>query len=257
MAQKQGLPTGSDGALPCRYCHVPDAAQLRFQPISMERNCGACHDLAFARDGGTLRTLPHGKPEQVAGIIRDFWASRSGSTEVQLVPRRTPGPAGAPPAPAAGRAEAAVAQVFTGRPFGGLTGARGICNDCHVVSDTGRGDITRRFAIAPVTLNDHYLPYGRFPHGQHKSFDGKTGQAACLACHAGALTSKASADVLVPGVKTCRQCHGAPVKALFAGAPKAGDSCDTCHAYHDGAPTKAPLPAGHGGVRVAARETGR
>uniref|UniRef100_UPI0013DB835B cytochrome c3 family protein n=1 Tax=Sandarakinorhabdus rubra TaxID=2672568 RepID=UPI0013DB835B len=92
MALKQGLPTGVDGALPCRYCHVPDAAQLRFQPITMEKNCGACHDLAFARDGGTLRTLPHGKPEQVAGIIRDFWASRAGGGGVQLFPRRTPGP---------------------------------------------------------------------------------------------------------------------------------------------------------------------
>ncbi|MCU0891247.1 MAG: cytochrome c3 family protein [Sandarakinorhabdus sp.] len=259
MAQKQGLPTGPDGALPCRYCHIPDAAQARFQPITMEKNCSACHDLAFARDGGTLRTLPHGKPEQVAGIIRDFWASRRGGADVALFPRRTPGllaAIAAEPLPAS-RADAAVAQVFTGRRFGG----KGICTDCHVVSDTGTADISRRFAIAAVTLNDHYLPQGRFPHGKHRSFEGKTGQAACLACHDGAMTSKAATDVLLPGVASCRQCHGAPVKALFAGAPKAGASCDTCHAYHDGVNDRinpgAPVPAGHRRVALAAAETGR
>lgn len=256
MAQKQGLPTGGNGALPCGYCHVPDAGQQRFKPISMEKNCGACHDLAFARDGGTLRTLPHGKPEQVAGIIRDFWGSQAAlpRADVLAFPRRTPGPYA--PTPVQGnRANAAIVQLFTGRPPGGTTGARGICNDCHIVRDTGSADITRRFAIAPVTLNDHYLPQGRFPHGQHKSFEGKTGEAACLSCHAGALTSKAATDVLVPGIANCRQCHGAPVKALFANAPKAGDGCDTCHAYHDGVNARTnlpPLPAGHRGVRPAA-----
>ena len=77
MAQKQRLPQGADGALPCSYCHKADEGQVRFKPIDMEANCGACHDLAFARDGGTVRTLPHGKPAQVAGIIRDFTLSES------------------------------------------------------------------------------------------------------------------------------------------------------------------------------------
>lgn len=265
MAQKQGLPTGGNGALPCRYCHMPDAGQVRFQPISMEKNCGACHDLAFARDGGTLRTLPHGKPEQVASIIRDFWGSQAAfpRADVLAFPRRTPGPHAATPVQGS-RANAAIVQLFTGRAPGGTTGARGICNDCHIVSDTGSADITRRFAIAPVTLNEHYLPQGRFPHGQHKSFEGKTGEAACLSCHAGAMTSKAASDVLVPGVANCRQCHGAPVKALFANTPKASAGCDTCHAFHDGVHARTnpppslplPIPAGHRGVRLAA-ETAR
>ncbi len=236
MAQKQRLPVGSDGALPCRYCHVPDEGQLRFKPIAMEANCGACHDLAFAREAGTVRTLPHGKPAQVAGIIRDFTLSQAFAPRLEVqrlsFDRRLPGRV---PAPLAGdpatRARAAVVSVFTGK---------GLCTQCHVISDTGAADLTRRFAIAPVTLNTHYLPQGRFPHGKHKTFDGKTGQAACLACHGGALQSKAATDVLIPGVATCRECHGAPAKALFSSAPKAGDSCDSCHAYHDGWTPAAP-----------------
>jgi hypothetical protein len=185
----------------------------------------------------------------VAGIIRDFWASRTARADVQIFPRRTPGPFSAAPAPVAGRAEAAVAAVFTGRALGG----KGICSDCHRVSDTGSANITRRFAIAPVTLNNHYLPQGRFPHGQHRSFNAKTGDAACLSCHQGALSSRAASDVLVPGVANCRQCHGAPANSLFASAPRAADSCDTCHAYHDGVNPAAPLPAGPAARRVAAR----
>ena len=65
-------------------------------------------------------------------------------------------------------------SVFTGK---------GLCTECHVVTDTGAADLTRRFAITPVSINDHYLPQGQFPHGKHKSHDGKTGQDACTACH--------------------------------------------------------------------------
>jgi predicted CXXCH cytochrome family protein len=256
MAQKQGLPTNSDGALPCRYCHSEDTGKVRFQPIKMERNCGACHDLAFARDGDTIRTLPHGKPEQVAGTIRDFWLSQSVAPRggVFAFPRRTPGGPANPALRLAGngdarrQADGAVSRVFFTREAGG----NGLCTDCHVVTNTGSADITRRFSIAPVTLNSHYLPQGQFPHDKHKIFDGKTGQAACLSCHGGALTSKISGDVLVPGVAKCQQCHGAPAKALLSGQRKAGDSCDTCHAYHDGINPAAPLPSGHGTGRIAA-----
>jgi predicted CXXCH cytochrome family protein len=242
MAQKQRLPLGADGALPCSYCHKADSDQVRFKPIDMEANCGACHDLAFARDGGTFRTLPHGKPAQVAGIIRDFtlseaFAPRAGVQRLSF-DRRLPGklppplPGGSP----AARAQAAVVSVFTGK---------GLCTECHVITDTGAADLTRRFAIAPVSINDHYLPQGRFPHGKHKSYDAKTGQAACVACHTGVMKSKASTDVNIPGVANCRECHGAPAKTLLSTTAKAGASCDTCHGYHDGVAPTGALPAGH------------
>lgn len=258
MARKQGMTLASDGSLPCAACHVPDADQQRFKPIDMEANCGDCHDLAFARDGSTLRTLPHGKPAQVAGIIRDFYLSqalapRAGVQRIAF-DRRPPGRLAEVEAQqlrlasigdAQGRARAAVAGIFTGR---------GLCTDCHVVTDTGSADITRRFAIAPVSLNDHYLPQGRFPHGKHKSYDGKTGDAACVACHSGITRSKAATDVNIPGVANCRECHGAPARALLARTAKAGDSCDTCHGYHDGIAPAGAMPAGHGGgQRTAAR----
>ncbi|WP_353217344.1 cytochrome c3 family protein [Sandarakinorhabdus sp.] len=271
MAQKQGLPTSSDGSLPCSYCHQPDSDKLRFKPIEMEANCGECHDLAFARDGDTIRTLPHGKPGQVAGIVRDFYLSqaiapRAGVQRIAFE-RRLPGRMAEVEAAqfrvgdigdARQRANAAVQAVFTGGLATTAGGpGTGICADCHLVSNTGAADITRRFAIAPVSINDHYLPKGQFPHGQHKSYDGKTGDAACVACHTGVMKSKLASDVLIPGVGNCRECHGAPAKSLLPTAAKAGDSCDTCHGFHEGSDATAPLPAGHGDAapptRVAAR----
>ena len=242
MVRKQALP-GQGGALACNYCHTPDSDRVRFKPIAMERNCAACHDLAFARDGSVVRRLPHGQPEQVAGIIRDFTlnqaiAPRAGVERIGFE-RRQPGQmaafrtAGLKPA----GADAAIASIFA---------KGGVCADCHAVIDTGAADSARRFAIAPVTLADHYLAKGRFPHGKHLTYDGKTGDAACIACHKGVTTSKLSADVLLPPVSQCRDCHG--VAKVATNAPA---TCATCHGYHYG-------DGGHGGdVGVGAGRASR
>ncbi len=238
MVRKQGLPS-RDGALSCGYCHTPDSDGVRFRPIEMEKNCGACHDLAFARDGGVVRTLPHGKPQQVAGIIRDFYLSQAlaprASVQRLAFERRAPGRMAeleaadlrlTSPGEARARADTAIAGIF---------GRGGVCSDCHGVINTGATNAALRYDIAPVTLTDHYLPKGRFPHNQHNSYDGKTGDAACKACHKGAATSKLASDVLLPPVAQCRDCHGSTkVKTNVAA------TCATCHGYHYG-------EGGHGG----------
>jgi hypothetical protein len=268
MARAQGLPVARNGALPCSYCHQPDSDGIRFKPIAMEKNCGACHDLAFARDGGIMRTLPHGKPEQVAGMIRDFYLSLSVAprTGVQRIAfeRRQPGQLAAAesanlafvsPAEAQAQARAAVVRVFS---------KGGVCSDCHAIADNGSADLARRFTIMPVTLTDHFLTKGRFPHKAHRSYDLKVGEAACVACHTGALKSKLASDVLVPDVASCRECHGrAPT---IISAKKAPDDCTSCHGFHEGAgghplnglPAAAPAIAGHsGGQRLAMQMGGR
>lgn len=209
MAQAQGLATG---ALGCGYCHTPDRAGVRFKPIEMERNCGACHDLALARDDDSVRMLPHGKPAQVIETIRDLYRSGGGG---QPAGRRAPGIGGG--GLRAARADAAIAGIF---------GPRGVCADCHGVV-TGRAD---GYDIAPVKLTNHYLPKGDFPHKRHKMFGKASGEAACAGCHSGVAQSAAATDVLVPPVAMCRTCHGK--KAATQPAPAA---CETCHAFHYGA----------------------
>ncbi len=228
MVRKQGL-ASKDGALACNYCHVADSDGVRFRPIEMEKNCGACHDLAFARDGGVVRTLPHGKPEQVAGIIRDFYAVRRGGVELAGDGRRAPGVRAVPLRAASG--EAALAGIF---------GEKGVCSDCHAVVDSGAGRGALRYGIAPVTLADHYLPKGDFVHKRHETYGKLTGDAACVACHKGVTTSKLASDVLLPKVEQCRDCHGSAKVATNVPA-----TCDTCHGFHygEGVPGR---PAGDG-----------
>ncbi|WP_426170005.1 cytochrome c3 family protein [Sandarakinorhabdus sp. DWP1-3-1] len=246
MVRRQGLPA-ADGALGCSYCHAPDSDGIGFKPIAMEANCSACHDLAFARDGGVVRTLPHGKPQQVAGIIRDFYLAQAFSPRagVQRLAweRRLPGQRAEAvtadlrvtgPGEARQRADAAITGIFS---------AGGVCADCHAVIDTGAPDAALRHAIAPVTLTDRYLPKGAFVHKKHRSYGDRTGDAACTSCHQGTASSRASADVLLPPVSQCRECHGAATVKT-----KVAATCATCHAYHPGAdghggPGGASLPA--------------
>jgi predicted CXXCH cytochrome family protein len=254
MVEKQGLPA-KDGALGCNYCHMNDSDGVRFKPIEMEANCSACHDLSFARDGSVVRTLPHGKAAQVAGIVRDFYLSqavapRAGvqrlAFERRADERRLPGEMAEAEARDLRVSSAAEARVLADAAVNQIFSKDGVCADCHMVSRTDAANLAERWQVAPVTINDHYLPKGLFPHGQHDSYDGKTGDAACVACHTGVPKSKLATDVLLPKIEGCRDCHGSgDVKTNVAA------TCDTCHGYHFG--TDLPVPAalkvagGHGG----------
>ena len=68
---------------------------MRYQPVVMERDCASCHSLAFARSGGTVRTLRHGDPAQVIADLRDYYGFRTAPPPPSLAPgaRREPGAA--------------------------------------------------------------------------------------------------------------------------------------------------------------------
>src|SRR5467141_2536407 len=63
------------------------------------------------------------------------------------------------------------------------------------------------------------------------SWDGFT----CVSCHAKALTSTESSDILLPGIETCKTCH-AP------GPEYAESRCFECHTYHDWSKRKEVTP---------------
>jgi len=219
-------------ALDCASCHRPSAGSVRFQPIEMERDCGACHSLAFDRAGGTIRTLRHGEPKQVVAELRDFY--RLGGAAADPVDRQRPG--------------FAVQSVARGgaRPLAGMSvDARiravfepgGACYDCHtVIAPKAAGSLD--FGIAPVSLPDRYLWNGWFSHADHDTRD-----MPCGSCHK-ATTSKVSADLLLPDLKRCRDCHVSPAHAA---KDKTVSDCAACHVYHEGS----PLPSQIRGARTA------
>ena len=211
---------GFGDALACADCHKPTADGARFLPVDMERDCKMCHSLGFDRIGGTVRTLRHGDIAQMIADLRAMYRSTSPDRPLELggMARRRPGQyaqgqvyhayfGAASMRP--GSAEAAIRQVFS---------PRGACYDCHVVTPPGaNGSID--WGVVPVHQPSRYLMRGWFDHAAHTS-------ETCASCHA-AAKSRDAADVLVPGIATCRQCHGG--ESSTAQVPS---SCAMCHSYH-------------------------
>lgn len=211
-------------ALDCSSCHHPDATGVRFQPVVMERDCAMCHSLAFARVDGTIRTLRHGDPAQVIADLRDFYRLRTAPLPPSLSPfaRRTPGSI-----PRAREqiqfdygahmptADAAIRAVFS---------PGGACYDCHTIDAPPVGSLD--FHVRPVALATRYFRHGWFDHRAH-------GAVPCASCHA-AMRSNSASDLLVPGIATCRSCHGGE-----STSKPVASTCAMCHDYHakEGAPT--------------------
>ena len=232
MAIELGRSRGYGSALDCAACHRPDKSGRSFQPVEMNRDCGACHSLAFARVGGQLRMLPHGHPERVVSTLQAYFASADqGRSVAGAADRRRPGMAAAPSA--AGARRGGGAALATER-IRAVFAPGGTCYGCHTVlrpADPG----SLSFGVAPVRLTDRYLPRGAFDHGlaQHRK-DAK-GRLLCSDCHAARLSDHAE-DLLLPAIAKCAACHGKPKTETH---PAASSNCTDCHGYHD---PGAPMP---------------
>jgi hypothetical protein len=223
MAGEYGFgPKGLD----CKDCHVADASGIRFKQVEMEKNCGMCHSLAFDRVGGVVRTLRHGEPEAVAADLRAFYRSTAPARPIKLggMGRRRPGDFAAYNAAADYRTGAAIRAGGAERAIRAVFSPGGACYDCHRVIQPGASR-TGMFDVVPVHLPDRYMQKGWF---DHKAHDTET----CVSCHA-AKTSDKSADLLLPNIASCRECHGGE-----AARKEVPSSCAMCHDYHvgDGAP---------------------
>ena len=235
MAQTMKAEQGWGNSLACKDCHTPTADGTRFLPTEMEADCAMCHSLAFDKIGGTIRTLRHGKPEQVIADLRAFYRSTGPQRPINLsgMSRRRPGDyaaaetafdfaAGAQAWPS--QADEAIRAVFT---------RGGACYDCHVVAPAAAGG----WAVQKVVQPDRYMNKGWFDHDAHK-------QETCVSCHA-AETSKLATDLLLPNQKSCRTCHvGGTGESLIAVKKPVKSTCAMCHDYHmDGsAPWDAKSP---------------
>ncbi|MBC2664084.1 cytochrome c3 family protein [Novosphingobium flavum] len=201
---------GSKG-LGCGDCHRPSEDGTRFKPITMERDCEACHSLVYDKFGTTFRKLRHGDVDQA---IADL--SVAGNTTQPLVTGRG--------RPGAYGADQLYFARFT-RPVGGglvagMLGKDGVCGECHTATVKNGHP-----AVMPVTLPQRYMDKGWFDHSAHR-------QTPCAECHA-APGSSSSRDVLLPKLAECRECHvGDQAAGLFRPKDKVPSSCAMCHAYH-------------------------
>ena len=202
MAVSLGASDAYGKPLTCANCHHASDDGVRFKPIEMERDCGACHSLAYDKIGGTVRTLHHG---DVAQAMADLSTYRGA---VPLTRRARPGAFG----------DAGIYRAsFSAPPVSMAAFAKnGVCGTCHTAEMRGG-----RLAVRRVSLQTRFMDHGWFDHRAHQ-------QSQCSECHA-ASGSNLSSDLLLPGIKTCRNCHAGEGSGE---ARKVASPCAQCHSYH-------------------------
>ena len=241
--------------LQCGACHQPDAGGLYMKPVVFEEHCEDCHRLDFDATA-PKDAVPHGDPAEIRDRIRGFYANRvlDGDVKDPAAPRRLrlrrPGKRLTSEEADLSRRwvdgkVAAAERRFYERP--------GTCGLCHTLapgeaSDGGMG-------IAPVQIQDVWVPGSIFSHGSHAPF-------ACVKCHPAAgvfdpeedtalarpewslegaipyeliprepttRVSSVSGDILIPDVAVCRDCHAG---ASARGGEKVPSPCSMCHPFH-------------------------
>ena len=232
MARQLGVKTDAQGSLGCANCHTASADGKGFAPVEMQRNCSTCHSLTFDTFNGVNRSLPHGQPQLVVATMLDFYkaAATDVAKGVGADDRRLPGQA------AADRSAELRTIAFTHADSRAADRIRAIfspggsCYGCHQILKPTSG---LNYGVAPVVLQQHFLPRAQFDHGAHM-----TAGMTCEQCHA-ARKSQSAADVLMPSIDTCRTCHAG--EQAYAKVPS---PCISCHTFHAADPS-APALKGH------------
>ena len=101
---------------------------------------------------------------------------------------------------------------------------RRACANCHVVTkDESNSDAP--WQVAAVELTESFQPHANFSHAAHQ-----TEISGCDNCHA-ATSSTTAEDLLIPGIDTCRDCHGSGISNRNA-AQQTPSTCVMCHSFH-------------------------
>jgi hypothetical protein len=237
-------PNGEPEQMDCDDCHrTPDAAggRWRFEappPILMTVSilpsglpparsmlnaymvtptyaltCAGCHGLQF--DKRFTESVPHDTPEVVHKFLVDKFQKYIAAHPAEV--RETVPVPGLPqrPQPVAVRVltpeqwvterVAESEQLLYGKT----------CKQCHALSFSAGAQLP---TVAKSNITPRWLPHANFNHQRHQ-------MVSCTECHA-ALTSRETADILIPGIATCEKCH-------HSGADAAESRCFECHTYHD------------------------
>lgn len=210
LADQAALPAAAM-TLPARR---PPTGREFMVPPGYATTCAGCHTLHFDKrfsDG-----VPHDKPEIVhAFVVKKFTEYIAAhSAELRIATEAGPTVDGLAPASARVATPAQWIQEKTDEAEKLLW--RKTCKQCHTLALPRGASLPE---VAPAKITARWMPHARFDHDAHRGF-------SCEGCHARALKSTETSDILLPGAGTCKTCH-AP------GANHAESRCFECHTYHD------------------------
>jgi hypothetical protein len=194
---------------------VASSSRAYMAPATYTRTCAACHTLQF--DKRLPDAVPHDTPEVIHPFIVARLQSYIATHPADLhVPRDPSRDLPEKLIPADYRLETPSEWVAERTAEAEQLLWRKTCKECHTLVSSEGGALPK---IAPSNITARYMPHALFDHSQHGLVD-------CTSCHAAALTSQQSSDVLLPGIATCRSCHK-------PGGEAAESRCFECHTYHD------------------------
>ncbi len=204
--------------LQCSSCHTPDAAGVTMQTANMATSCSQCHRLNFEAKA-VSRSVPHADVQTVLNTLQDFYGNFAlqGGFEDVLAPEPVQRRPGSPISSAERQDALAWARHKAIDTAEELIEFRA-CSTCHEVT-RNRAQQGPPWSIRPVRTPHPWLPKSTFNHAKHQP-------VSCESCHA-ANSSKAGQDILIPGIKTCRQCHSSE-----PAAGKVASGCLSCHIFH-------------------------
>jgi len=241
----------------------PSTGRELMAPVKFAHACAACHLLMFDRRFN--EGAPHDKPDVVHAFLAkrfaEYIAAHPGELRETQDPYRDLAGKPSPPRTRALTAsqwvaeKAAVAEELlwhktcaqchqmSASPLQDTRIARwspANANAVGKISSTSQAEFladqqehlaTRELSlptVAPANTTLKWMPHAKFDHEAHEGF-------TCVSCHAKAMTSTESSDILLPGIETCKKCH-AP------GPEHAESRCFECHTYHDWSKRKEVTP---------------
>ena len=214
-------------------------AEDYMMPILYARQCAGCHAKDLQFDKRFDQAAPHDKPEVVQAFLvqkyTDYFATHPGALSEAVAPERIlPGKMKLPLPVPHNRQEWMDQQLMLADR---LLFDKG-CKLCHVMlaakvmdgeqlsGNDMAGKITDAKeplpAVAKSSIPARWFQHAEFNHDSHRLL-------TCTACHTRTPESRDTADILLPGIASCRNCHedGGPRHDAASGR------CSECHSYHD------------------------
>jgi hypothetical protein len=212
---KEGVSSpGGNTVMVCTDCHKTDESGRHFEPMSMKKTCqqSGCHELYFGEP--VEGDVPHGSVRVTLDRIREFYAKWLVDSPANMAECKSGG------GNSARRVLDCASDLARENAGASLFRDNLDCGECHEIEQSGDAEVP--WKIVPLHLKHDWQPGAMFPHSRHDTMN-------CTECH-DKMNSKTSADVSMPTIEKCRECHAGNREV----AGKIRSSCDSCHQFHQG-----------------------